>query len=334
VNSAQLETLGNFTENSPHRFVALTFIYQWNVSNSSFLRYLQDAYIGFPFVVSFGQSELSTTRLIADQARIKPKIYPKENPTINFPTLQKMIFVEMTRKDLDPSPFEEFAAAKSSLHIYEEVFRVVGLYQTLDVVVISSPTKVPLLLIIPDQLGAKYPDIGQGEVELPSISTTTAAAMMCIMMKPPPVLSTSSSISLTPSSLTPACIQFITAWRKHAKALKAGVNISKTFSIGLMDFTICSVVEEHVSLKHFSAHCVMNSGRFVVDDMIAECYPTEAGQREHGPTTVMDKKIPWKVDSKLVMLFAVRTEDYREKQKPRSQGKTTELNTFQTNISQ
>ena len=316
MNSAGLETLGNFTSSSPHRFVALSFIYHWDIPNASFSTYLQEAYPGFPFVVSFGQTEFNKTRLIADLERIRQKIFPKDKPTINFPTLKKMIFVKMTRTDADPSPFEGFTTVQGIVGHYITTFAAVGLYQTFDAVIISGPMKTTFLSIIPEQLLATYPDKGQGEVQLPSIFTTTAAAILCIMMKQQEFPSTLSSISI-------ASIQFNKAWGHYAKAIKAAVNISKSFRIGSINFTICSVVEEQERIKHFIAHCVMKSGRFVVDDMTAEVDSASTGQREHGTTTPIDKTIPWKVNAKLVMLFAVRTDDYRDKLKPRSQGKNT-----------
>ena len=222
----------------------------------------------------------------------------------------------MTRTDADPSPFEGFTSVQGIVGDYITTFAAVGLYQTFDAVIISGPMKTTFLSIIPEQLLATYPDKGQGEVQLPSIITTTAAAILCIMMKQQEFPSTLSSISI-------ASIQFNKAWGHYAKAIKAAVNISKSFRIGSINFTICSVVEEQERIKHFIAHCVMKSGRFVVDDMTAEVDSASTGQREHGTTTPIDKTIPWKVNAKLVMLFALRTDDYRDKLKPRSQGKNT-----------
>ena len=294
--------------------MALQFLPSFAVPGCKFTLYLQEAYKDYPFVVSFGVSELSKKQLIADLTRMKTQISEAKKKSMRYfdsgPIFQKMIFVEMTRNDEDPSPFEGVANVHVLAKQYTQFCKSFGLTHTFDAVISPGHCKSLLLSLVPRSLLDLYPDIKQDAVDMMSICTTTAAAILCYMTKQ----DNQPSTFLCPSP----CVLFASAWRVHARELPGLVSINGSFHIGLVNFTICSLIEHQVDINHFITHCVTKSGHFIVDDMSAEIKPS--GIREHGITAPTDRNTFWRVASKLVMLFAVRDEAYKENLQPRLKG--------------
>jgi len=323
LNDADLTSLAEFTVLSRQRFLALQFIAPFAVSGKRFNNYLGQAYEGYPFVVSVGVSEFSRTQLLADLARMKKQLCDFKS-NINSPTLKKMIFVEMRRDEEQPSPFVEVQDVMILVKQYTPFFKSSGLKETFDAVISAGGCKTELLSMIPMQLLEMYPYNRENEIVLPSISSTTAAAMLCFMMKQQP----RPSVPTYPSP----CVLFANAWRLYAAETPGAVNITGSFRIGDVNFTICSLVEKQVHINHCIAHCVNKSSRFVVDDMTAEL--EYSGTREHGKSTSIDAKTAWKVDSQLLLLFAVKDSDYKENLQPRFKGNMFHVAYILTNFLQ